>query len=173
MTENTTAQTFQHVQSQSSSNPSNNQTFFSSKTFGEDLKLSLSVSQHQSQSQQYLSPNTESASKYLLKLWIEKRLEQIRNTSSTESVTSTRTCPEVYLSDPQEALLCSLWAEFNDLQLSAGLMSEISTTGFQHIKCVHELDPTSSAPLCKLWCAVLYSCTKDGYAVLALQSTEG
>ena len=154
MTENTTAQTVQHVQSQSSSNPSDNQTFFSSKTFGEDLKLSLSVSQHQSQSQQYLSPKTESASKYLLKLWIEKRLEQIRNTSSTESSTSARTCPEIYLSDPQEALLCSLWAAFMDLQVSAGLMSEISTTGFQHIKCVYELDPTSSAPLCKLWCAV-------------------
>ena len=93
MTENTTAQTVQHVQSQSSSNPSNNQTFFSSKTFGEDFKLSLSVSQHQSQSQQHLSPNTESASKYLLKLWIERRLEQIRNTSSTASVTYARTCP--------------------------------------------------------------------------------
>ena len=128
MLENSTQHSFRNAAFKNNSIPSKNQTFFTSKSIGEDFKLSFSVSQHQSQSQQHMSPHTESASKYLLKLWIEKRLEQIRNNSTSGPVTSERTCPDMYATDPQEELLCSLWTEFQDLQFSLGLMD--INTGF-------------------------------------------
>ena len=84
------------------------------------------------------SPATATVAKYLLKLWIQQRLEQVsgtwhdeswcvtchdvsrvmcqirsNQTSPGESPAPEATCPSKYVSDPDNSgLLCSLWAEY-------------------------------------------------------------
>ena len=59
----------------------------------------------------------DSVAKYLLKLWIQKRLEEIRGigqvtTEVTETEATTFVCPDRYQTKSNRELLCSLWNEY-------------------------------------------------------------
>ena len=123
-----------------------NNSYISRKLF-EGVQVSVSVSQHQSQVSiiRVMSDNVVmmiicqastgdsgvrsgegTLAKYLLKLWIQKRLEQIRSndttteateestetTDETDEDTQTITCPDIYLRDENKEILCSLWNEY-------------------------------------------------------------
>ena len=130
-----------------------NNSYISRKLF-EGVQVSVSVSQHQSQVSiiRVMSDNVVmmivgqastgdsgvrsgegTLAKYLLKLWIQKRLEQIRSndttteateesteateestetTDETDEDTQTITCPDIYLRDENKDILCSLWNEY-------------------------------------------------------------
>ena len=65
---------------------SSNQSFVSSKLF-EGLQVSVSVSQQQTQdssSNDHRSSESGTLAKYLLKLWIQKRLEQIQSNNESQ-----------------------------------------------------------------------------------------
>ena len=75
-------------------------------------------------------PSDDILKKYLLKLWIKKRLEEIRknSTSSSSSQSSTSVapftsstetpnlCPDIYRRAPESELLCQLWSELEALR---------------------------------------------------------
>ena len=62
----------------------------------------------------------DGVAKYLLKLWIQKRLEEIRGSSEMTDVTETTSensaatfvCPDRYQRQSNGELLCSLWNEY-------------------------------------------------------------
>ena len=155
---------------------------------GPGVQISLSVSQSQYQHQQS-SSNKDELKRLLLKLWIKKRLEQLRSNSTTPSpstqspviVTPVRPvqpgvdlpqnsisaasdqttpspCPAIYSGDPEEPLLCSLWSILQRLQSSLGPTTFIMSSGFPAVLCQHRANPTSATELCQLWCEIqLYS----------------
>ena len=79
------------------------------------------MSQHQSQQSSSSSETSSGVAMYLLKLWIQKRLDQIRS-NMTEAMTEDMTeaapepesgpCPETYLGETNSGQLCSLWEEY-------------------------------------------------------------
>ena len=63
------------------------------------------------------------------------------------------TCPDNYTGDQEKDLLCSLWF---DLEMKKYESAQDSTTlgpqTMMNVTCIHDENPTSSQPLCHLWC---------------------
>ena len=62
-------------------------------------------------------------------------------------------CPDVYRMDPEQLQLCDLWEELEQLQSSPEPPTTAASEG-RPVDCVHDDNPTSSSPLCELWCEV-------------------
>mgnify|MGYP007045263466 CR=1 FL=1 len=62
-------------------------------------------------------------------------------------------CPAQYTGDPERELLCQIWIELEQLNMDNG---PVTTTDFPlvPVDCIHQGNPTSSEPLCQLWCRV-------------------
>ena len=62
-------------------------------------------------------------------------------------------CPEQYDLDPEKENLCNLYEELQLLQGSNNV-STVSSSELKPIFCQYEDNPTSSIPLCDLWCQI-------------------
>ena len=115
-------------------------------------------------------PTDDILKKYLLKLWIKKRLEEIRkNSTSSQTLptptTTTNMCPETYTNDPESVLLCELWEELEGLKRGeageVGLQPGVSAF---RVLCPYRDHATSSLILCQLWCEIQTFYNKVSYA---------
>ena len=119
---------------------------------------------------QSMYPSDDILKKYLLKLWIKKRLEEIRkNSTSSNSQPSSSTtlapvkpsspsslCPDIYRGAPDSDLLCRLWAELEDLRAGdPDVPPPGSHPGLSPllVLCPYT-DHSSSLLLCQLWCQI-------------------
>ena len=116
-----------------------------SSYYGENIRVSVSVSQEQRQGE--AGPGGTQLGRRLLRLWIEQRLQQIRDPGAGAGVGAVSSCPPVYRSGPQSELVCGLWAELVALQTAQGLARP--GAGARPVRCPHSLDTA-----CRLWCAV-------------------
>ena len=61
-------------------------------------------------------------------------------------------CPDLYVGDSEENLLCQLW---DDLEQLKGVEDPVTTIQpLSPVYCLHQSNPTSSEPLCELWCNI-------------------
>ena len=62
-------------------------------------------------------------------------------------------CPSQFTQDDERGLLCQLWSELEELNTANG---PVTTTDFPLIPvdCIYEGNPTSSEPLCNVWCEI-------------------
>ena len=122
---------------------------------------------------QSMVPSDDILKKYLLKLWIKKRLEEIRknSTSSSSSQSSTSTtvapftssteipdlCPDIYRQAPESELLCQLWDELEALKMAD---PDAPPPSGSHlglspllVLCPYT-NHASGLLLCQLWCEI-------------------
>ena len=106
------------------------------------------------------NPTTEQD---LCDLWCDiqtfKGKECVPETTTMIQTTTEKPCPQDFSSDPEEQLLCSLWKELITLQEESldqnGMPSQISTSGSPTpVECLYSDNPTSSEPLCNIWCQI-------------------
>ena len=115
-------------------------------------------------------PSDDLLKKYLLKLWIKRRLEEIRknstlSTSQSPSSSSTTLapltspspslCPDIYSQAPESGLLCQLWAELESLKTGDPTPPPGSHPGLSPllVLCPYS-DHSSGLLLCQLWCEI-------------------
>ena len=116
-------------------------------------------------------PSDDILKKYLLKLWIKKRLEEIRKNSTSSSssqssttvapfISSTETpnlCPDIYRQAPESELLCQLWDELEALKMAD---PDAPPPSGSHlglspllVLCPYT-NHASGLLLCQLWCEI-------------------
>lgn len=70
-----------------------------------------------------------------------------------QSYTGSTCCDGPYIGDPEEDLLCKLWNELQELEDVNG-MNPTTIIPSTPVDCVYTSNPTSSEPLCDLWCKI-------------------
>ena len=123
------------------------------------------MSQHQSQQSSSSSDTSSGVAKYLLKLWIQKRLDQIRSNQTEETQEpepESGQCPETYSQETNSAMLCSLWREYqvsmSQPHLNKSLcygMKELSLSEiFKQLQQNHGLNAAVSAEVNYISCSL-------------------